>query len=115
VTPRNDEAPTAIGALATTESSLQDSSGTVAAAPDKQQAASSAFLTVEEVAQRHRCSTRTVRELARLNRIPCRKFSGARRLLFLDPDLELWENGCELEVIELPRGGRVVRPIAGVK
>jgi hypothetical protein len=25
-------------------------------------------------------------------------------------ELEAWENGAELEVVELPRGGRVVRP-----
>ena len=77
--------------------------------------ASSPYLLVEEVAQRLRCSTRRVRELCRLHEIPHRKLPGSRRLLFLAQELELWENGMELEAIELPRGGRVVRPIAATE
>ena len=109
MTPENSEARVAARALATTESSPEDSPGTVAPAPVKQ--AASPYLTVDDVARRHRCSTRSVRELARLNRIPLRRWSGTRRLLFPEAELELWEAGpCELEVVELPRGGRVVRP-----
>ena len=69
-----------------------------------------AFLTVVEVAERLRCSVRSVHELARTNRIPHRKMPGTRRLLFRVEELLLWEDGAELEVIERPPGGRVVRP-----
>lgn len=73
----------------------------------------SPYVLVEDVAARlYRCK-RTIHELARNNEIPHRKLPGSRRLLFLPAELELWENGCELEVVELPRGGRVVRPATG--
>jgi hypothetical protein len=34
-----------------------------------------------------------------------------RRLLFTVEELERWENGCALETKQLPRGGRLVRPV----
>ena len=71
----------------------------------------SPFLLVEDVARRHRCSTRSIHELTRTLAIPHRRMPGARRCLFLPADLEAWENGARLEVVELPRGGRVVRPV----
>jgi len=49
-------------------------------------------------------------ELTRLAEIPHRKLPGSRRCLFVVSDLEQWEAGCELEVAELARGGRIVRP-----
>jgi hypothetical protein len=36
-----------------------------------------------------------------------------RRALFDPAELEAWESGAELEVLELADGGRVVRPIEG--
>jgi excisionase family DNA binding protein len=70
----------------------------------------SPFLTTEEVAGRLRCSVRTVRELTRLNEIPHRKLPGGRRCLFLEAELQAWENGAQLHVLPLARGGRVVKP-----
>jgi excisionase family DNA binding protein len=72
--------------------------------------AQSPYLLVEEVAKRLRCSQRSVHELTRLGEIPHRKLPGSRRCLFLESELRQWENGAPLERIELPRGGRVVRP-----
>lgn len=69
------------------------------------------FLLVEQVAELLGCSQRTVHELARTGRIPHRRLPGLRRLLFAKDELVAWvENGGgELEVVETPRGGRVVR------
>jgi excisionase family DNA binding protein len=69
------------------------------------------FLVTREVADRLRCSVRTVHELTRLGRIPHRRLSGARRCLFLVNELEAWENGASLELFELSQGGRIVRPL----
>ena len=69
------------------------------------------FLTAEEVAIRLRCSLRTVHELTRTRRIPHRKLPGSRRCLFRIEELQAWEAGADLDVRELPRGGRVVRPV----
>ncbi len=70
------------------------------------------FLVTREVADRLRCSVRTVHELTRLGRIPHRRFSGTRRCLFLLSELEAWENGAPLELQELSQGGRIVRPLS---
>ena len=70
----------------------------------------SPYLVVEDVAERLRCSSRSVHELARLRQIPHRRLPGARRLLFLESELQRWEAGAQLEVKELPRGGRIVTP-----
>lgn len=68
------------------------------------------FLFVQDVMVRLDCSERTVHELTRTLAIPHRKLPGAKRLLFLLSELEAWEDGAELEVIQRARGGRVVRP-----
>ena len=75
----------------------------------------SPFLTAPEVAQRLRCSLRTIHELSRRDEIPVRRMPGSRRLLFSEQDLDQWENGAPLEVVELPRGGRLVRPVSDVR
>jgi excisionase family DNA binding protein len=72
---------------------------------------SSPFLTADEVAARLRCSLRTVHELARRNEIPLRRLPGCRRLLFAAEHLAQWEDGAALEIVQLSRGGRVVRPV----
>ncbi len=69
----------------------------------------SPFLRVEDVAIRLHCSIRTVHELTRLARIPHRRLPGSRRCLFREDELRVWEDGTQLELIEL-RGGRIVRP-----
>jgi excisionase family DNA binding protein len=68
------------------------------------------YLLVEDVAERLRCSRRTVHELTRTNAIPHRRLPGSRRCLFRPEELDAWEDGAELEVTALPRGGRVVSP-----
>jgi excisionase family DNA binding protein len=73
-------------------------------------AARSPYFLVEEVAERLRCSVRSVHELTRLGEIPHRKLPGSRRCLFLEAELERWEAGARLERFELIRGGRIVRP-----
>lgn len=70
----------------------------------------SPYLLVADVAARLRCSTRSVHELTRLREIPHRRLPGSRRCLFLVEELEAWEGGAPLEVVEMARGGRVVRP-----
>jgi excisionase family DNA binding protein len=70
----------------------------------------SPYLLVEDVARRLRCSRRTVHELTRTCSIPHRRLPGGRRCLFRQDELEAWEEGAALEVIETGRGGRVVRP-----
>jgi hypothetical protein len=52
----------------------------------------------------------TIYEMTRTGAIPHRKFPGVRRLVFPVDELELWEDGCELERVQLAKGGRVVRP-----
>lgn len=72
------------------------------------------FLLVADVAVLLGCSSRTIHERTRLCEIPHRKPPGARRCLFLEDELRAWLDGAVLEVVELPRGGRVVRPKRGV-
>jgi excisionase family DNA binding protein len=72
----------------------------------------SPYLLVEDVARRLRCSRRTVHELTRTCAIPHRRLPGGRRCLFREDELEACEAGAPLEVVELARGGRVVRPKA---
>jgi predicted DNA-binding transcriptional regulator AlpA len=71
---------------------------------------SSPYMLVEDVAVMLGCSTRTVHERARLGEIPHRRPPAARRLLFLESEICAWLDGAPLELVELPRGGRVVRP-----
>ena len=71
---------------------------------------SSPYLVVEDVAERLHCSTRKVHELTRTGAIPHRRLPGSRRCLFLPSELDRWEAGAELEVLELAGSGRIVRP-----
>jgi excisionase family DNA binding protein len=71
------------------------------------------YLVTSEVADRLRCSIRTIHELTRTNTIPHRRLPGTRRCLFRLDELEAWENGTPLEVTELSRGGRLVVPHRG--
>jgi excisionase family DNA binding protein len=75
----------------------------------------SPYLLVEDVAERLRCSVRSVHELTRTLAIPHRRMPGSRRCLFRLDELEAWEDGAALEVLELDRGGRIVRPNGGAR
>jgi len=68
------------------------------------------FLVSSEVAARLRCSLRTIHELTRTCAVPHRKLPGSRKCLFRVAELEAWEDGTPLAVVELPRGGRIVYP-----
>jgi excisionase family DNA binding protein len=72
----------------------------------------SPYLLVEDVAERLRCSRRTIHELTRTSSIPHRRLPGSRRCLFREDELAAWEDGAPLEVIEVSKSGRVVRPRA---
>jgi hypothetical protein len=68
------------------------------------------LLTVEQVAPLLGMSRRSLHELTRLGRVPHRVLPHGRRCLFEPAWLEAWKDGCELERVELPAGGRIVRP-----
>jgi hypothetical protein len=76
----------------------------------------SPFWTAEDVAARYGRSRDWVWALARSDRIPHRVLAGTgeggagRGYLFIPADLERWEAGASLEVIEPKEGGKVVRP-----
>ena len=56
-------------------------------------------------------SRRVVHGLAAERRIPHRKLPASRPLLFLVAEIDEWiSEQPELEVVELDRGGRIVRP-----
>jgi len=68
------------------------------------------YLQVQDVCDLLGCSKRTIHERARLGEIPHRKMPSARRLLFVEEEIRAWLDGAPLELVELPRNGRVVRP-----
>lgn len=70
------------------------------------------FLLVDDVATRYQCSAWTIHERARLCAIPHRKFAGgSSRLLFIESELSAFDNGADLQTIDLKGGGRIVRPL----
>jgi excisionase family DNA binding protein len=77
----------------------------------EQQERSSPFLVTREVAALLRCSVRSIYELTRTEQIPFRRMAGTRRCLFRADEIASWLDGAGLEVVELGRGGRVVRPV----
>ena len=72
------------------------------------------FLSMPQVVERYAgvWSKWTLYELVRTGAIPHRKLSGRRELLFVEADLEAWEDGAPLTVKRLRDGGRIVRPAA---
>lgn len=68
------------------------------------------YLVVEEVAELLHCSTRTVQELVGKAALPHRRLPGMRRTLFVRDEIQQCLDGAELETVEDPRGGRIVRP-----
>ncbi len=73
--------------------------------------AENGYLVVEDVAALLHCSVRTVQEQVSRRELPHRRVAGMRRILFKREELELFLDGAELETVDLPRGGRVVRPV----
>jgi excisionase family DNA binding protein len=69
------------------------------------------YLHVDDVARMLGCSSRTVHEWTRLCTVPHRKPPAGRRCLFIEAEIREWIDGAALEVVKLPRGGRVVRPV----
>jgi hypothetical protein len=70
----------------------------------------SPYLLVEDAAARYHCSTRRIHELTRTLAIPHRRLPGSRRCLFLEAELQLWDDGAALHVQKLVGGGRIVKP-----
>jgi predicted DNA-binding transcriptional regulator AlpA len=68
------------------------------------------LLVVEDVAHKYGISRRTVHEYTRRDAIPHRVLPGGRRCLFEPEALQAWEDGAELERVDLHGGGRIVRP-----
>lgn len=68
------------------------------------------YLVVSDVARRYGVSVRWVHERTRLGELPHRVLPHGRRLLFEESALRAFEDGAELEQVELPAGGRIVRP-----
>lgn len=54
-------------------------------------------------------SRRTIHEYTRRDAIPHRVLPHGRRCLFEADELRAWMDGAELERVDLPHGGRVVR------
>ena len=68
------------------------------------------YLLTEDVAARYGMSRRWVHERTRLGELPHRVLPRGRRVLFSESELEAYEAGCELERVDLPNGGRIIRP-----
>ena len=75
---------------------------------------SAVFLSMPQVVERYAgvWSKWTIYEQTRNGQIPHRKLPGRRELLFPLADLEAFEDGAPLETVKLPKGGRIVRPVA---
>jgi hypothetical protein len=68
------------------------------------------YLRAPDVAARYGWSLAYVSEAARRRAIPHRVIPGTRSVLFPLDWLIAWENGSELECVDLNRGGRMCRP-----
>jgi hypothetical protein len=75
----------------------------------------SPFLAAPAAAAYLGVSLRTLHERARLRQVPHRRPPYSRRLIFLEHELVAWLDGAELECRELCGGGRVVKPLEGVR
>jgi hypothetical protein len=73
------------------------------------------YLTLDDVLARYggAYSRAQLYELTRRSLVPHRKLQGGRPLLFIEEELDAFDDGASLEIVKTPRGGRVVRPIGG--
>jgi hypothetical protein len=69
------------------------------------------YLIVDDVMRRYGVARRTVHEWTRLGLVPHRVLPGTRRVLFEEAALQAFDDGAKLERVELPNGGRIVRPV----
>jgi excisionase family DNA binding protein len=70
------------------------------------------FLLIEEAAQRMGVSTWTMSEWCARGEFPNVKYPGKRRVYIPERDLAAYLAGSvELEMVRLPRGGRICRPV----
>ncbi len=107
MSPRDGEGVPGTDALTTTSVATETLPGRY-----DDRAPRSPFMTSDDVATRYGWSRRSVKEKTRLEQIPFRRLPGSRRSLFLEAELEAWENGAELEVRHLAHGGKIVRPVS---
>jgi len=71
-----------------------------------------AYLLSEDVQKLLGVSDRTLKSFVARRAIPHRRLPGVRRTLFVEQEIAEWVDGAELEVVETPAGGRVVKPRA---
>ena len=71
------------------------------------------FLLVDDAAAMIGVSKDVIYRMTAQGRCPHRRIGGTRRLLFLEDELRAWIDGAELETVETPNRGRIVRPIGG--
>jgi hypothetical protein len=69
------------------------------------------YFVVDDVMRRYGVARRTVHEWTRLGLVPHRVLPGTRRVLFEEEVLQAFDEGAELERVDLPNGGRIVRPV----
>jgi predicted DNA-binding transcriptional regulator AlpA len=70
------------------------------------------LLTVEEVAGRYQTSPKAIHDKTRIGTIPHIKRVGFRRVLFDPAELEAWDRGAALEIVDSGDGSRIVRTIS---
>jgi hypothetical protein len=68
------------------------------------------YLLVPEVAERYGVSEWTIREWAKQGRLPHRRRPHELKLRFPEHELDLVDDGAELELVTLAYGGRICRP-----
>lgn len=71
---------------------------------------STPYIVIEDVAERYHRSTRAIQDLVAKRAVPHLRHGGTRRVLFVPEELDAWDLGSELEVVDLPNGGRRVKP-----
>jgi hypothetical protein len=69
------------------------------------------FLNITETAERYGTTPRALRDKTRKNLIPFTLRPGWKGCMFLPEHLDAWDDGAALEVVELPDGGKLVRPV----
>jgi hypothetical protein len=68
------------------------------------------LLKVEDLHYEYGLTPRAVHRLTAARAIPFRRLPHTRRCLFEPAWLQAWQDGCELETVELDHGGLIVRP-----